>query len=284
MLKKKNMLKNILFVFFCIAGASVLCTPLKTNAQKIPVGSYSYDAFDAVVTVNKDTTVTVEERLMYDLVGTHHIGFRSISLDKIGRITDIQITDGETNKPLVYSKFKLEANLSENFGKYTTFVENGKQTVEWYYDLSDTKHLWIIRYTLHGALEFYSKEKKDELNRTLFSNLDVSVKNVHVRVIIPQQVEKRADITGAIFSKPEDLFVDSQFTDLRTMDIVAKNVPPKGELTFTFTWPKGMVYRSGYWLDLMIQNVGMIFLIFVIWGATVFAIWRWYEFKYKKVE
>jgi uncharacterized membrane protein YgcG len=275
--------KTFFNISLFFVGALFLGVPFLTKAQTAGESrSYSYDRFDAAITVNKDTTVNVEERLTYDFVGNYHVGFRSISLKGIDRISDIHVIDGETGQPLTYSILKLGGNDPSDAGKFTTFIDNGAQNVEWYYDLSDTKHTWIIRYTVHGVLGFYSKENKDELYWNLFTNFDVPIKNVHATVTIPQPAEKRADIVGGIFSKPEGLFVDSQFTDLKTMDIVAKDIPSNGALTFAFTWPEGIVDRSGYWLDLMVQNAGILFSIVIIWGAILFAIWRWYTFEYKE--
>jgi uncharacterized membrane protein len=276
---KKN-LSNIFLLFF---GVLFLNVPFVTNAQAVGGDrSYIYDRFDAAIMVNKDTTVNVEERLTYDFIGNYHVGFRDISLKDIGRISDIQVIDGETNKPLVYSVFKLGGNDSSDAGKYTTFVNNGAQNIEWYYDLSDTKHTWILRYKVHGALVFYPKKDVDELYWNLFTNFDVPIKNVHVTVTVPQPAEKREDIAGALFLEPKGLFSDSYFSDLRTMDIVAKDIPPQGKITFAFTWPEGIVNRSGYWFDLMVQSAGILFSIIVVWAAIVFAVWRWYMFEYKE--
>ena len=137
--KKFALFLALFFVFFFL--------PQLTLAK-----SYQYDSILINIQVNKDSTFDVEERQIFNYNGVFNKGWRSIPLNKISAISDIQIIDGETGKPLIYSSKKLDKLNPLSWGKFTSYKEGGNQNIEWYYNLADTTYEWIIKYKVHGGI------------------------------------------------------------------------------------------------------------------------------------
>ena len=121
------MLKKLFIVLFFVA----LLAPLTTHAEN---RSYYYDRIDATIRVNRDSTLTVEERQIYNYTGKYTVGLRSISLDKLGSVTDVEVFDGETGEGLKRASARPVTDTTlpttSDYGKYAVFKQNGRQNIE----------------------------------------------------------------------------------------------------------------------------------------------------------
>jgi hypothetical protein len=67
--------RNFLFAFGLAGPASAQTT----ETDK----SYSYQNIDAKITIKEDSTILVEEKIVFDFTGNFHTAWRNINLDKI---------------------------------------------------------------------------------------------------------------------------------------------------------------------------------------------------------
>ncbi|MEK7118088.1 MAG: DUF2207 domain-containing protein, partial [Patescibacteria group bacterium] len=174
----------------------------------------------------------------------------SIPLKGVSSISDIEVTDGEGNTPLLYSSSRLDKNDPASFGRYTTFIEQGSQNIEWYYNLADTSHAWILSYKLHGAIAFYNDH--DEFYWNLFTDYTVPVKDVSGELVLPKKVPDMRNLTSAIYvDAPGERLESGGFSADQKFNFYGSGFPPKGMFTIAVGWPKGVVAYSGYVKDSM---------------------------------
>lgn len=243
--------------------------PILVHAQ---ARSYEYGKIEINATVNKDTTVDVEERQTFDYHGEYHQGLRGVLLQKIDAITDVSVIDGETGKPLRYSWWQLDKTDPSSWGKFTTYRENGAENIVWYYNLSDTTHVWIIKYKVHGGLAFYKDH--DEFYWNLFTDYSVPVREVYATVRLPQPVVDRGLLTQALYSNKPD--ATSGILDNQTFFFQAKNFSPKETPTIAAGWPKGIVNQGAYWRDFLWIYFWVIFGALAVVLSILYSVIRWY--------
>jgi hypothetical protein len=235
--------------------------------------SYFYESISQKFTVNKDTTVDVEETQVYNFQGEYHKGWRSILLKDVSNITDITILDGETFYPLQYTPVSLEKTNPESWGKYTYRRNNGNLEIEWYYDARDTTKTWILKYKLTGALSFL--KEKDELYWNLFTDYDVPVRYVSARVILPSPVSSISQLSASIYTSqaenPQYLIADNQ-----TFDFSVLGVSPKGIVTIAAGWPRGIVDRNQFWITFFKSHYVLLGSVLIILLTIIFLATYWY--------
>ena len=266
--KKFALFLALFFVFFFL--------PQLTLAK-----SYQYDSILINIQVNKDSTFDVEERQIFNYNGVFNKGWRSIPLNKISAISDIQIIDGETGKPLIYSSKKLDKLNPLSWGKFTSYKEGGNQNIEWYYNLADTTYEWIIKYKVHGGIGFYKNH--DEIYWNLFTDYDVPVLKTDIFIKLPQnnftiqdfqlQLYPSADVDGRL----------KKITDNQTFYFSAVNIPAFGDVTIALGWPKGLILQSAFWLDFLKIYFGYLLSFIVVLAAVLTGFFYWYfTEKHKK--
>ncbi|HSX39737.1 MAG TPA: DUF2207 domain-containing protein, partial [Candidatus Saccharimonadales bacterium] len=160
-----------------------------TTQSRAVVKSYKYDSIVAKITVNPDSTFDVAETQTFNFTGNFHFAFRTIRFSKIDAITDMSVEDVATGQPLVYSATKLDKEQASSWGRYTTYVEGGLQYIHWYFNLSDTSHSWVIKYKIHGGIEF--NKEYDRLYWNIFNGYDVPIDKVQVYVGLPSGIDIR---------------------------------------------------------------------------------------------
>jgi uncharacterized membrane protein len=244
-----------------LLSLALLLLPLVSHAQ---ARSYHYASIESAYDVRQDSTVAVQETQTYDFVGAYHVGWRSIPHDKITAITDVSVSDG--GKELAYSSSRLDKDDPSSWGKYTVFDDNGATNIEWYYNLANTKHTFMLSYVVHGALAFY--KDYDELYWNIFTDYDVPVDSVVATVHVP----------GSITTPQSTLYTtgthdyESHMQDNSTFFFSAKDIAPQESVTFAAGWQKGLVDKSAYWLDLLrlYWETAAAFLLLV--AALIFSI------------
>lgn len=266
---KKIILLVFISVFFNIAFANA---ELQTSRQSHP-RSYYYDSIDFKIQINEDSTFDVEEKLSYSFTGDFHAADRFIPLDKISAITDIEVVDAQSGKPLkhISSSKRLDHLNPSNWGNFVYFKENGKQIIDWYFNLSDTNHGWIVKYKVHGGIGFF--DDHDELYWNLFSGYDVSVSKSRAYVYLPQS----ADIKNLEANFYADIkTVSFKIIDGKTFYYNAGDIPPHQSLTIYAGWPKGIVDQSAYWEDFSKLYWGYILGTLIILLSILGGFLHWY--------
>lgn len=258
------MFKRILVVIFSIT----ILAPLTVNAEE---RSYYYDRIDATITVNFDSTLSVEERQTYNYTGKYTVGWRSISLDKIGAITDVEVFDGATRQKLTKLSKRPVTDTTlpttDDYGKYTTFKSDGYQNIEWYYDMADTQHTWILKYKVHGTIEF--GKDMDRLYYNIFTNYGVPVKDSSINIIMPTNQGLSAYAYRTQIQKIDQSINENQIT------FSSSNFQPKEAFTIDIAFPKNIITKSAFWKDWLKSNYGYIGSVAITLLAILIALIRW---------
>ncbi|MFA6136044.1 MAG: DUF2207 domain-containing protein [Candidatus Paceibacterota bacterium] len=205
---------------------------------------YYYKLIDVSLFVNSDSSVNVTEKQTFSYQGNFHKGWRSINLDGIGEVSDVSIVDGTTGKALEYSYSKLSPEDSSSWGKFTHYKSSGDegvyQNIEWYYNLSDTDHDWIIRYKIADSVSFY--DNYDRLYLDIFSDsaYNVPIDQVDVSVYFPGHTldQNYQALYYRSFGKNGDFTLNQ---NSNTLVSKASNFSSKEFLTVDVKFPKGIV-------------------------------------------
>src|SRR3989339_1811087 len=258
------MFKKVLF----FATIIIFLTPLMTQATD---RSYYYDSIDTTIIVNSDSTLTVEERQTYNYTGKYTVGWRSIDLNELASVTDVEMFDGETGKRLERASTRPVTNTTlptrSDYGKYAVFKQNGHQNIEWYYNMENTAHTWILKYKIHGAIEF--GKDSDRLYYNIFTDYDVPVKNALVKVIMPTDTGLTAWAYRTQAKKIEQSINGGEIV-LNSTDF-----NPKEAFTIDVTFPKNIITKTAFWQDWLKLNYGFLGSAIIILLSILIALIRW---------
>ncbi|OHA26761.1 MAG: hypothetical protein A3C06_01285 [Candidatus Taylorbacteria bacterium RIFCSPHIGHO2_02_FULL_46_13] len=245
------------------------------NAQ---TRQYWYSAISYDITVKNDSTFTVREKQTYQFVGSYHKGLRTIPYNKISAITDIKVYDADTGQPLLYSSGTLDKTVPSSWGRYTYYSSNGMMNIEWYYDIADTAHSWIIEYTVHGGVSFLKDH--DELYWNLFTDYDVPVNLVGAIVHIPTNVSQSSDLSARMYRSYENGTGGrgtEEIVDNQTFKFTASAVFPKEAVTIAAGWPKGLVSQAAFWKDWFSIHASKIAMGIIILLTLLLGFGYWYR-------
>lgn len=256
--KKALRIFGVFFVFFVF--------PLFVFAQ---TGSteekiYNYENINVVYAVHSDTTVGVEETQTFNFIsGEFHQGWREIPKNKIDGISDVKVTDVDSGQEYIYSRSKLDKTDPSSWGRYTTFNQDGKTIIEWYYNGSNGLRTWKLDYTLHGAIGFFSNV--DELYLNVLDSYSVPVKNVQAKVILPDGASVSR---GEAFRTNNTISITGGGSMFSTSEIA-----PNEAFTIQVSWPKGFVKKNQYFYKSFLRfYYGVITLGFLVVGSFLFSI------------
>lgn len=233
--------------------------------------SYSYEAINFDIAVNQDSTFDVVERQIFDYRGSFHAATRDIPLRLVGSIINVSVIDGTTGEPLQFSAKRLDKLDPSSWGKYTRYRSGGVEHIEWYYDLTDTVHEWVIRYQVHGGLSFYRDH--DELYWNLFTDYQVPVGRVEARIILPVNNFAISQLRATPYAS--SVTPSLQILDNRTFNFLAFNLPPREKLTIAVGWPKGLVSEQSYWLDWAKINWAYLLSLISALGSFLYGLGFW---------
>jgi uncharacterized membrane protein YgcG len=240
------------------------------SAQSDQQKSYQYDDIRVYLKVNQDSTIDVEELQTFDFTGNFHAGWRSIPFRMIDSISDVQVLDvidEKTFKPLDYSPERLDKTDPASWGKYTYYRENGGN-IEWYYNLQDTVHSWILKYKIHGAVGF--GDPTDRLYWNIFTEYSVPVKQAKVVVELPVGVKNEAVRPFAYRSSglPADIRMGGDGKAMAFFE--SSGFAPNEDYTVDLSWPTGFVSKWEYFKDFFRINFGYTLSV-IIFVCTLIA-------------
>ncbi len=259
-------MKKVIYIgAFIILLAGI---PLSLKGQE--GRSYNYDFVSVSIKINEDSTFDVEESLVFNYQGSYHSAWRSIPFRKIDAITDISVWDGAVNQPLDYSSKKLDKLNPQSWGKYTYFREGGAQNIEWYYDLANTRHIWNLRYKVHGGIAF--GKNADRLYWNIFTDYDMPVNLSIVTVELPRQVNRDSVLYYAYRNHDSPI---SQSYDAGIFSFSSASFYPKEAFTIDVSWPKGLVSQGAYWRDFAKIYYGYIGGAIALLLAFGVGFWFW---------
>ncbi len=216
-------MKKIILVALLVLATGIT-TPTFVQAK-----SYNYANYDVDIQINKDASFTVSEKQTFDFTGDYTFAYRGIELNKLDYVKDIEVTD-ENNNPIEFENYK----------------EDGKQMVKWYYNASDEKRTFIVKYTVHGGLGYFDW---DELYwNAVPAERDVDIKNATVTVRLPDSANKD-EMKSEVFTRGSTApNATKEIKDDKTFYYTAKNLIPSENFTIVAGWPKGIIDRTYTWV------------------------------------
>ena len=150
---------------------------LSGTAQANPASKSLYwDRFDVNITILPNGDFIVEEmREITFTSGEFHFGYRSIPMDRLENITNVEVWEED-------QKYQPGGG-----GDYTfeTFVEEGEFNIKWYFPYtSNSSHLFVLRYRVQGGLRYY--EGGDQLYwKAVYADRTDPVRKSTVTVELP---------------------------------------------------------------------------------------------------
>ena len=268
---------NFKLSLLCLAVVSglALCASPGFSAQaQGTLQAYEYERIDTRIAVNVDTTLDVEEHQVFVYEGAFHVGWRSILLEKVDSITDIQVIDGKTGRGLAEVGKRLDKLEPDSWGKFTTFREGGSQNIEWYYDLGDTTQEWILRYKVHGAIAF--GKISDRLYWDIFTDYQVPVGEATVEIVLPAALARNTVGQYSYRTFEAGTGVQDYDEDSGILYFSDRNFSEGEDFTVDVSWPHGIVDQSAYWRGFLKFYYGYIGGAIIILFAVLAGVWRWW--------
>ncbi len=149
--------------------------------------SLYWDRFDVNIQVLSNGDFIVEEvQAITFTSGSFHFGYRTIPLDRVEAISDVEVWEGQR---------QYEQGYGESPYTFTTYTDEGDLNIKWYFPYtSNTSHTFIIRYRVQGGLRYY--DGGDQLYwKAVYSDRQFPVYESTVTVSLPPGA--RADPVAA---------------------------------------------------------------------------------------
>lgn len=240
--------------------------------------------FSSKIYINKDGTVDVEEKIIYDLGSLERHGiFREIPF--------VKKNQEEKKFVLEFRDFKVvdEKGLSYRFVKSKEGERIKLKIGDPEKTISGT-HTYIISYKVYGALTYFSDH--DELYWNVTGNdWSVGIGLVKAEIYLPQTIEEKdlktkcyTGMSGSVFS---DCQIDLRKDSGKIIFSATKYFLSGEGLTIVLGFPKNIVavlepkeYKS-FWETFIGKIVAfLIGLAIFIWylGLPVYIIYRWFKY------
>jgi len=230
-------------------------------------------SFDVMVTINKDASIDVTEKIVYDFGDYERHGiFRDIPIkyDARGgnyglRISGVKVTD-------------------ENGQKLTTDISYPSQNIEIKIGDADTlitgKHTYVISYKIKRAINYFDDHDELYWNAT-GTDWDVSIDKASATIYFPNAItEKEAQATcyagtwGSTESCADSLFLFNADDQVEGVVFNQRDLSVYNGLTVVAGWPVGQVYKPTVidnFINILIDN--WILFIPVLVFVLLFARW-----------
>lgn len=255
-----------LVVFFIMFGGVA-------SAQE--ARQYHYDKIEVDIEAKRDSMLEVTETQTFNFTGEYHEAWRTIPHEKISGISDIQVFDGETGKPLTYVGGKRDKLNPANWGKFTHEESDGSTNIIWYYSQADTSHSWILKYKILGAISF--GELEDRLYWNIFTDkYAVPIDEVMVRVSLPTGQDAGKERLFAYRGGAGKNIEISKGLNFWTAQFIAKDFAPKEAFTIDIGFPTSHISKLSFWLGWLGINYGYVGGLLIIFASLIIGLVYWY--------
>jgi len=138
-MSKKRLLGLLVITVLLFGLAGVVQAQSKT---------YIWDRLDVDITVLDNSNIRIVESQQFTYVsGEFHFGYREIPTDRLERITDVEVWEGDR---------QYQPGRGGDYTYETFYNDDGDFTIKWYYPgYHDSTHTYTIKYTVKGGLRFY---------------------------------------------------------------------------------------------------------------------------------
>lgn len=242
----KRLIVFLIGFFFIPLNSILAATSIEVQSSvKTDVSSTTYSSFsttgeyirsfNALDTIQKDGTISVQESIVYDFQSNERHGlYRKIPFTKTNEdgkkfiltIDQISVTD-ETIRPYTFEKSYDNDHLVLKIGDSNKTISG--------------VHAYVISYRVSGALTYFSDYDEFYWNVT-GNEWNVPIQQTQVTVILPVPIEttaiRHSCFTGSLGSKSSDC--STTFRDQSILITSGPLVNNQG-LTFVVGFPKGIV-------------------------------------------
>lgn len=244
------------------AAALALCAPRGAIAQR----SYTIDAFDSRIVVNRDASLDVTETITVRFVGKWNGVYRAIPVDyrtpqgfnwSLG-VELVSVTDGSGNA------LRTEKSRERHYLKYKMWVP----------DAEDATRVVILRYRATNGLRFFRDH--DELYWNVTGDeWDVALGTVTARIELPAGATglRATAFNGAYGATSREATVDTSGNVVRIA--MARPLEFREGVTAVVGWDKGLVREPGgaeRILAFLGSNWGVFLPVPVFFGML--SLWR----------
>lgn len=191
-----------------------------------------WQRYDVNLTVQPNSDILVEEtQHIVFTSGTFTFGFAAIPLDRVERLTDLQVSEIINGSERPYTP-----NTSGQYG-FTTNTNNGNLEITWHFPPTrDSEHTYILRYRVVGGLRIYP-EGDQIWWKAIPPDHNFSIRDSRVTVTLPQTFAKN-QLTVASYGASAN---EPSYTDRGQVVFTAQNIPAGQELEVRVQFPHGVV-------------------------------------------
>ena len=240
--------KNIILVIFLSLFLVPCFNSQNVFAKRDFVNDWYIKNFDATITVNKNSTLDVVEKITADCgqaIGKHGI-FRTLP-------EETKIKNGRTIKTPI--KLISITDFSGKPYKYKTIREN--KTITWKIGNPNKTvqgvHNYLIHYKVGNVIRFQNPSFDEFYWNILGTFWELDIDNFHAQIIFPKEVSKENSqveyYTGYLGSKLKKL-ADYSWTSPNVLEFYSTQPLEKGQgITISVTFPKNIFkpYHFSLW-------------------------------------
>ena len=192
------------------------------------------ERFDVAIDLQSDGSFIVTETQIVRFASSpaRH-GFREIPLDRVESISDVAVASTDIQyRP---------GGGSETANSYDVTRQGKVLRVDWYFPpTANASRTFVLRYRVLGGLRYY--EGGDQLYwKAVYDDRGYLVRASQVTVLFPAAV---SESTLKVGSYPEQLGVQGQLVDDRTLRFNGSNLPAGTGLEIRVQFPHGLVSGS----------------------------------------
>ena len=245
-----------------LAAATLVLLAAGSVALAQPLKEWRIDNIDVVLDVQQNGDVIVDETYTYTFAGNYHWVARDIPTAGYGGITDIQVRNADG----------IPLPEGEGAGTFKKYKSGDLQSIEIYFDLTDTSATYTYHYRAKNVILFW--EEGDELRWYVFDAATaVPVGAARATVKLPGSIPI-ADMTHSVQTGfGVQALVDSPAAS--TMVYEAADIPPYTNFWIVTGFPKGVVkytWTARRLAEFLVPKIG--FLLPIISLLAMLLIWR----------
>jgi uncharacterized membrane protein len=225
--------------------------------------SWSFDRLDAVLDVQENGDLLVDETCIFTFVGNYHYMARDIPLDNFASIDDIEVRDASGNL--------LPQSSDDAAGTFSTWEESGTQYIQVNFDVTDASATYVFHYRARSAVSFGDEDDALWWN-VIDAETPVGIGTLKATVKLPGSVPSddiQKDILVGYGVEP-----NMYSPGASTVVYEAANVPAYTSFQIVAGFPKGVaknVVTARDVFGFIVPKLGFIFPIATF--LTVLMIW-----------
>ena len=211
---------------------------------------------DIDVQENSDMLVDETQQIVFTS-GTFRFGYRAIPLDRVGEITDVQVSEIIDGVERPYTP-----GSTGEYG-FTTSVSDGELQITWYFPpTGNSTHAYIIRYRVVGGLRFY--EGGDQVWwKAIAPDHNFPIRSSRVTITLPETIAQDQLIVASYGAE-----ATTYYGDQGQVVFEAQDIPVDQEFEVRVEFPAGVVQGSpSAWQESFDRQQTLGPVLSVIFGA-----------------